>query len=108
MSRFHRIAEETVRIEGLQRTPFDERFLADLIPDNPLSRVEGQELRQVFMKALEELSPEELKVVELRFQHKRSQGQVASRLRMDREVVADLEKSGIEKLRRPIVEYMES
>ena len=108
MSRFHRVAEESGRTEGLQRTPFDERFLADLMPDHPLDRVEGQELRQVFMKALEALSPDELKVVELRFQHKRSQGQIASRLRLDREVVADLEKSGIEKLRRPIVEYMES
>ena len=93
---------------GLQKTTLDERFLANLLPETPLDRVESQELRQVFMRALEGLNPDELKVVELRFQHKKSKGQTASRLRINRDTVDRLEASAIDKLRRPIAEYMES
>ena len=110
MSRFQKVAEDIAPSAGGggQRTGLDERFLADLISEDPLDRVEGQELRQVFMAALAELTPDELKVVEMRFQHKKSQGQTASRLRMGRDAVADLEHSAVEKLRRPISQYMES
>ena len=109
MSRFRRVAEEMSAEAGdLQKTTLDERFLANLLPETALDRVESQELRQVFMKALDELSPDELKVVELRFQHKKSKGQTASRLRVDRDAVERLEASAIDKLRRPIAEYMES
>ena len=95
-------------VGDLHRTTLDERFLANFLPESPLDRVESQELRQVFRKALDDLSPDELKVVELRFQHKKSKGQIASRLRMARATVDRLEASAIDKLRRPIAEYMES
>ena len=109
MARFQKVAEEvSPSAGGGQRTGLDERYLADLISEDPLDRVETQELRKVFMAALQKLSPDELKVVEMRFQHKKSQGQTASRLRMDRDAVADLENSAVEKLRRPIAHYMES
>jgi RNA polymerase sigma factor (sigma-70 family) len=113
MPRFHKVAEEIAPDRGgelreVQRTGLDERFLADFITENPLDRVEGQELRQIFLAALEKLTPDEMKVVEMRFQRKKSQGQTASRLRMDREAVAALENSAVEKLRGPIGRYMES
>ena len=109
MPRFQKVDEEVIAPSaGWQRTGLDERFLANLISEDPLDRVESQELRQVFMAALANLSPDELKVVETRFQHKKSQGQTASRLRMSRDEVADLESSAVEKLRRPIADYMES
>ena len=108
MPRFQRIAEEPSPSARRQRVGFDERFLANLISEDPLDRVESEELRRVFMAALADLSPDELKVVEMRFQHKKSPGQTASRLRMDRDAVAKLESSAVEKLRRPIAAYMES
>ena len=108
MPRFQRIAEEPTPSASRQRIGLDERFLANLISEDPLDRVESQELRQVFMAALADLSQDELKVMEMRFQHKRSQGQTASKLRMDRDAVANLERSAVEKLRRPIAAYMES
>ena len=86
----------------------DERFLAEFLPETPLDRVESQELRQQVMQALRELTQDELQVVELRFQHKKSPGQVASKLRMNRKTVSALERSALRKIRIPIIDYMES
>ena len=86
----------------------DERFLAEFLPETPLDRVESQELRQQVMQALRELTQDELQVVELRFQHKKSPGQVASKLRMNRKAVSALERSALRKIRIPIIDYMES
>ena len=60
------------------------------------------------MHALQELTPQELKVVEGRYQHKKSPGAVASHLRIPREEVGALERSALTKLRKPLIEYMES
>lgn len=79
-----------------------------LVPESPLDRVESQELRQLVMHALQGLTPDELKVVEGRFQRKQSVGQVASRLKMDRDRVSSLEATALGKLRGPLTEYMES
>jgi len=89
------------------RSRLDERFLATIIGETPLDRVEGQELRQVFMAALEQLTEDELRVVELRFQRKKSPGQVASQLGIDKEEVNSREKRALDKLRGPISEYLE-
>jgi len=96
-------ADSDVRLTSL-----DERFLASLVPETPLDRVESQELRQLVMRALQELTPDELKVVEHRFQRKQSVGQAASRLKMARERVVALEGAALAKLRGPLTEYMES
>lgn len=108
MPRFSRITDDLSANSRSDRVSLDERFLAMFLPDTPLDRVEGQELRQIVSRALQKLTPDELAIVEQRYQHKRSPGAVASRLQMDRDRVADLEQSALEKLRGPLVEYMET
>ena len=90
-----------------QRIPLDERFISLLLPDPVHERIEGQELRQLVLASLRDLTPEEHRVVELRYQHKKSRGQVASQLKIDRGELMRLEKSALEKLRGPIRSYME-
>ena len=106
----NRVIEEPDRTENgtARRASLDERFLAILALETPLDRVESQEMRQLVMRALQELTPEELKVVEHRYQRKQSVGQVASRLKMERERVSSLETAALTKLRGPLTEYMES
>ena len=107
MPPFDRVSETPETDTPTTRTRLDERFLASIIGETPLDRVEGQELRQVFMAALEQLTAEELRVIELRFQRKKSPGQVASQLRIDKDEVKAREKRALEKLRGPILEYLE-
>lgn len=107
MPRFDRVTDETTAASPQARVPLDERFLALFLPETPLDRVEGEELRQIVLHALEELSADEFKVVESRYQHKRSPGAVASHLKMPRDEVKRLERSALEKLRKPLIEYME-
>jgi RNA polymerase sigma factor (sigma-70 family) len=107
MSPFDRVSETPDPENVPTRTRLDERFLASLVGDTPMDRVEGQELRQIFMAALEQLTADELRVIELRFQRKKSPGQVASQLRIPKEEVAAREQRAIEKLRGPISAYLE-
>ncbi len=108
MSRFDRISHDPpTGAERTGRVPLDERFIALLLPESPLDRVESQELRRIVSGALERLTPQELTVVKLRYQQKRSPGAVASRLRLSRQEVQDLEGSALEKLRQPLVDYLE-
>ena len=64
MSRFDRISQDPPTGVGTTgRVPLDERFVALLLPESPLDRVESQELRQIVSGALESLTPQELRVV---------------------------------------------
>ena len=108
MSRFDRISDDPTGAEFTGRVPLDERFVALLLPESPLDQVESQELRRIVSGALERLAPLELEVVRLRYQHKRSPGAVASRLRISRQEARDLEDGALEKLRQPLVDYLES
>jgi RNA polymerase sigma factor (sigma-70 family) len=108
MPRFDRIAEDSAPASRQDRISLDERFVALLLPQSPLDRVESQELRQIVLHALQKLTPQEMKVVEGRYQNKRSLGAVASHLQIPREEVRALECSALEKLRKPLIEYMES
>lgn len=108
MPRFDRVSNDAPAAASQGRVALDERFVAVLLPDTPLDRVESQELRQIVMHALEGLTPQELKVVESRYQHKRSLGAAASQLQLPRDEVRRLEKSALDKLRRPLIEYMET
>ena len=108
MSPFRRVTDHPTSEGKPQRVGLDERFLAEFLPETPLDRVESQELRQQVIQALRDLTQDELRVVELRFQHKKSPGQIASKLRMDRKTVSALERSALEKIRIPIIHYMES
>ena len=108
MPRFDRIAEDSASANPHSRISLDERFIEMVLPDSPLDRVASQELRQIVMHALEQLTPQELKVVEGRYQHKRSPGAVASHLKISPAEVRTLEQSALAKLRRPLIEYMEA
>ena len=109
MTRFGTVSNgpDHLSTETPRRAVLDERFLSLLLPETPQDRVESQELRQIVSRALQRLTPEELRVVELRFQRKNSVGQIASRLGLPRQKVTDLECTALEKLRGPLTEYME-
>ena len=107
MPRFDRVDEDSTASGRQDRMTLDERFVALLVPESPLDRVESQELRQIVMRALQRLTPQEMKVVEGRYQHKRSLGAVASHLHIPRDEVGTLERSALEKLRKPLIDYME-
>jgi RNA polymerase sigma factor (sigma-70 family) len=108
MPRFDRIAEDSATANPHDRITLDERFVALFLPETPLDRVESQELRQIVLYALQQLTPQELKVVEGRYQHKRSPGAVASHLHISKDEVRGLERSALDKLRKPLIEYMET
>ena len=82
----------------MRRVVFDERFYAALLPETAQDRLEAQELRQLVHRALLELSPEEVRVVELRFQHKKSPGQVAAQLGLPRPQLRAIERQALQKL----------
>ena len=92
----------------MQRVALDERFIATLVPYTPQDSIEAQEFRQILHASLQTLTPGEFRVVELRFQHKKSRSQVASKLRLDREELIKLETEALNKLRQLLREYMES
>lgn len=84
-----------------KRVQLGDRILALFAPDeDPQERIEAQELRQLVHQALKDLSPDELRVIELRYQHKRSPGQIASQLGISREEMRNFERKGLEKLRQ--------
>ena len=93
--------------EPRQRVTLDERFITQFLPDSVQARIEGQELRQIVLASLQALSIQEHRVVVLRYQHKKSRGQVASKLAITRESLQVLEESALEKLRGPIKAYLE-
>ena len=82
-----------------ERTNFDERFISLLIPTDAQDRLEAQELRQLVHRALQNLTNDEMRVIELRYQHKKSPGQTASRMGVSREDMHALEQNGLAKLR---------
>ena len=91
-----------------QRVALDERFIATLVPYSPQDSLEAQEFRQILHASLQTLSPTEFRIVELRFQHKKSRSQVSSKLKLDREELIKLEDQALNKLRQPLREYLES
>ena len=90
------------------RVSLDERFITLFVDETPQDDVEAQELRQVVSRALQTLTPEEMAVIEQRYQYKRSPGQVASKLGISRDAMAGLEARGLKKLQGPLQAYMES
>lgn len=102
------IVSEELPAGPVQRVTLDERFIAYFLPDTTQDRIEAQELRQILLQSLQSLNSRELRVVELRYQHKKSRGQVASQLDLSREELMAVEREALEKLRRPLQAYMES
>ena len=88
-----------------ERTNFDERFVSLLIPEDAQDRLEAQELRQLVHRALQNLSDDEMQVIELRYQHKKSPGQAARSMGISRDEMTALETSGLEKLRSGLEDW---
>ena len=90
-----------------ERTGFDERFVSLLIPEDAQDRLEAQELRQLMHRALQDLTDDEMRTIELRYQHKKSPGQAASLMGISRDEMSALEQNGLSKLRRGLEEWYE-
>lgn len=88
-----------------ERIRLDERFVSLLVAEDAQDRLEAQELRQLVHRALQALSDNEMRVIQLRYQYKKSPGQVAARLGISRDAMAALEQSGLEKLRQGLEDW---
>ena len=88
-----------------ERIRLDERFVSLLVTEDAQDRLEAQELRQLVHRALQSLSNDEMRVIQFRYQYKKSPGQVAARLGLSREAMAALEQSGLEKLRQGLEDW---
>jgi RNA polymerase sigma factor (sigma-70 family) len=104
---FDKISDE-LPTGPLHRVSLDERFIALFIPETTQDRIEAQELRQILLTSLQKLPPDEFRIIELRYQHKKSRGQVASLLDLKREEALALEEQALERLRTPLQAYMEA
>ncbi len=82
-----------------QRITIDERFVELFVTEDIEERVEIQEIRQLLLRSLQELTPEELHVIELRHQHKKSPGYVAAKLGLGRADAQKLESRALERIR---------
>lgn len=107
MPRFTLAIDETQERKP-RHVSLDERFITELFPETPLDRLEEQELRRALVQALHSLTPRELKVIELRYQHKKSPGQVAARLEVKGAQVRAAETRALKKLRRPLAAFLET
>ncbi len=83
----------------LERVALDERFITFFLSEDAQQRLEAQELRQMVHRALQTLNEDEFHVIESRYQHKKSPGQVASHMGITRDAMFKLEKSALKKLR---------
>ena len=92
-------------IASAERIRLDERFVSLLVTEDAQDRLEAQELRQLVHHALQALSDDEMRVIQLRYQYKKSPGQVAARLSLSREAMAALEQSGLKKLRQGLEDW---
>ena len=90
-----------------ERIRLDERFVSLLVAEDAQDRLEAQELRQLVHRALQTLSDDEMRVIQLRYQYKKSPGQVAARLGISHDAMVALEQSGLEKLRQGLEDWQQ-
>tara|TARA_B100000579_G_scaffold429732_1_gene441978 strand:+ start:61 stop:387 length:327 start_codon:yes stop_codon:yes gene_type:complete len=107
MSVYKKITENNSPI-GLERTALDERFITLFLDEDAQERLEAQELRQLVHRAMNELSDLEFKVIESRYQYKKSPGQAAYRIGITRENLLELEESALGKLRSALTNWQRS
>ena len=88
-----------------ERIRLDERFVSLLVTEDAQARLEVQELRQLVHRALQALSDDEMRVIQLRYQHKKSPGHVAAHMGLSRNAMAALEQSGLKKLRQGLEDW---
>ena len=96
---------ENVPTTPPERVALDERFITLFLPEDAQERLEAQELRQLVHRAMNSLSAEEFRVIESRYQHKKSPGQAASRMGISRQTLIELETSALEKLRSALTSW---
>ena len=99
MAAHNKIPEEATSNPKAQRVTLDERFIELFVTEDIEERVEIQEIRQILHRSLQELTPEELHVIELRHQHKKSPGYVAAKLGLGRAEAQRLESRALERIR---------
>jgi RNA polymerase sigma factor (sigma-70 family) len=91
--------QEPSSIARSRRVTLDERFVELFVTEDTEERVEIQEIRQLLHRSLQELTPEELHVIELRHQHKKSPGYVAAKLGLTRADAQKLETRALDRIR---------
>lgn len=96
---------ENISTSPPERVALDERFITLFLPEDAQERLEAQELRQIVHHAMNNLSEEEFRVIESRYQHKKSPGQAASRMGITRDALVKLEQSALKKLRTTLVSW---
>jgi RNA polymerase sigma factor (sigma-70 family) len=101
---YHRVTDPTSTVP-VQQVRLDERFITFFLPQDAQTRLEAQELRQIVHQALQQLTADEFRVIELRYQHKKSPGQVASQMGLSRRKMQELEASGLDKIRRILKDW---
>ncbi len=96
---------ENIPTTAPERVALDERFITLFLPEDAQERLEAQELRQLVHHAMNSLSEEEFRVIESRYQHKKSPGQAASRMGISRQALVELETSALGKLRNALTSW---
>ena len=104
MSVYKKITEND-STAALEKTALDERFITLFMDENAQERLEAQELRQLVHRAMNELSDLEFKVIESRYQYKKSPGQAAYRIGITREELLELEESALDRLRSALTKW---
>ena len=99
---------ENISTTPPERVALDERFITLFLPEDAQERLEAQELRQIVHRALNELSDDEFRIIESRYQHKKSPGQAASRMGISRDELIRLEQSALTKLRAALATWHQS
>ena len=96
---------ENISTTPPDRVALDERFITLFLPEDAQERLEAQELRQIVHRAMNDLSEAEFRVIESRYQHKKSPGQAASRMGIPRDKLIELEQSALSKLRTALTKW---
>ena len=107
MSVYKKVTENNSAIP-LDRTGLDERFITLFLDEDAQERLEAQELRQLVHRAMNDLSDLEFRVIESRYQYKKSPGQAAYKIGIAREELCEVEKNALEKLRNALTHWQRS
>ena len=104
MSVYKKVTENNSEIP-LDRTGLDERFITLFLDEDAQERLEAQELRQLVHRAMNDLSDLEFRVIELRYQFKKSPGQAAYKIGIAREKLFEVETKALNKLRNALTHW---
>ena len=104
MSVYKKVSE-TNSTTALERSGLDERFITLFLDEDAQERLEAQELRQLVHRAMNDLSDLEFRVIELRYQFKKSPGQAAYKIGIARKKLFEVETKALNKLRNALTHW---